>query len=117
MREDFALRTALTPKEMGQALTEAEPYLEWIKDLQETALRDVLQGKAIPGWKAVEADQRTSTAIRRRSRAPGGGRVCGHLRAKTLLGLTALEKAVGKKKLNDLAGQYILRRQGSHART
>lgn len=113
VREDFALRTALTPEEMGQALTEAEPYLEWIKDLQETVLRDVLQGKAIPGWKAVEGRSTRKygdpQAVARALEAAGYADI---YEPKTLLGLTALEKAVGKKKLSDLAGAYILKTPG-----
>lgn len=73
----------------------------------------MLQGKAVPGWKAVEGRSTRKygdpQAVARALEAAGYADI---YEPKTLLGLTALEKAVGKKKLSDLAGQYILKTPG-----
>ena len=113
IREDFALRTTLTPDEMGRALTEAEPYLAWIRDLQDTALHDVLQGKAVPGWKAVEGrSTRKYGDPDKIAQALEQAGCTGIYEPRTLLGLTALEKVVGRKRFAELAGEYIVKTPG-----
>ena len=49
--EDPAL---LTDEEIGRLLTRAEPFLKWFGAVQTYALDAALDGKTIPGWKAVE---------------------------------------------------------------
>ena len=44
----------LSDAEVGAALTEAEGLVAWYKDLQDYALTACLDGKDIPGYKAVE---------------------------------------------------------------
>lgn len=113
VREDFALKTELSPAEISQALTEAETYIAWIKDIQDTALSDILAGKSIPGWKAVEGRSTRKygnpDAIASALEEAG---ITDIYEPKTLLGLTALEKTVGKKKFAELAGAYIIKSPG-----
>lgn len=54
--DDFggALPPLLTDEEVGEILEKAQHIESWVKDLKEYALSQSLQGKEIPGWKAVE---------------------------------------------------------------
>jgi hypothetical protein len=44
----------ISDEEVGQILERAESIEAWVKALKEYALAEVLKGKDIPGWKAVE---------------------------------------------------------------
>jgi hypothetical protein len=44
----------ISNEEVGQILEKAEQLDAWVKALKEYALAEVLKGKEVPGWKAVE---------------------------------------------------------------
>lgn len=44
----------ITPAELGEYLSKATELKKWTEDLQEFALHACLEGKDVPGWKAVE---------------------------------------------------------------
>jgi hypothetical protein len=54
--EDFKMMKPplISDEEVGQILEKAEHLEAWVKALKEYALAEVLKGKEIPGWKAVE---------------------------------------------------------------
>lgn len=54
--EDFKMMKPplISAEEVGQILEKAEHLEAWVKALKEYALAQVLSGKDIPGWKAVE---------------------------------------------------------------
>ena len=44
----------LSDTEIGDILTRGKDVAAWLKDLEDYALKATLEGRAIPGWKAVE---------------------------------------------------------------
>ncbi|MBT2696379.1 DUF2800 domain-containing protein [Bacillus sp. ISL-40] len=54
--EDFKMMKPplISNEEVGEILARAENIEAWVKALKEYALAEVLKGKEIPGWKAVE---------------------------------------------------------------
>ena len=97
-------------------MQEADGYIRWIKDLQQAALEDVLAGNPLPGWKAVEgrSNRRYSDPEKVAAALLKAGYDAAVLYApRELLGLTAMEAAVGKKKLEEIAGEFIVKPQGS----
>lgn len=104
----------LTNEELGDALTRTEGVEDWIKDLRAYALEQLLKGEDVPGWKAVEG--KSNRAIVDVDKAfeilEANGYDNSILYEKKPLGLTQLEKVVGKKKLTEAIGDYIEKPKG-----
>lgn len=98
--------TTLTDAEVGDLLIRGKALAKWLDDLQEYALKAILDGKAIPGWKAVEgrSDRKFTDvdAVIKRFKAAGyKEEVLYDRKPKTL---TALEKLMGKKDFAEKIG-------------
>lgn len=104
----------LTDEEIGDILLRALSISNWVKDLEERVLNDMLHGKEIPGWKLVEGRSvRTITDTDKAfSVLTGAGYDSDLLYERKPLGLTALEKLCGKKKLTELIGEFIVKPAG-----
>jgi hypothetical protein len=104
----------LSPERKGEILTLVRGFDKWLKDLEASALTDVLAGKNVTGYKAVEGRSNRyitdeKVAVKRLKDA---GYKTSVLYERKLLGLTALEKLVGKNELVELIGEYIEKPQG-----
>jgi hypothetical protein len=104
----------LTDAEIGDVLSRAIALENWVKGLEEYAQDKLLQGGEIPGWKLVEGRSvRTITDTDKAfSVLTGSGYDSDLLYERKPLGLTALEKLCGKKKLTELIGTYITKPAG-----
>lgn len=107
----------LTDKEVGDLLKRGEALVEWYNSLKEYALGSLLNGKPIPGWKAVEG--RSSREWSDQDKALEAILTAGHPRElvydtvpKTL---AQLEKIIGKGPFAELAGAYIIKPPGKPA--
>ena len=104
----------LTDAEIGDVLQRAITLENWVKGLEEYAQDKLLQGGEIPGWKLVEG--RSVRTITDTDKAFGVLTSSGYdsdlLYERKPLGLTALEKLCGKKKLTELIGDYITKPAG-----
>lgn len=104
----------LTDAEIGDVLQRAIALENWVKGLEEYAQDKLLQGGDIPGWKLVEG--RSVRTITDTDKAFGVLTSSGYdsdlLYERKPLGLTALEKLCGKKKLTELIGSYITKPAG-----
>ena len=99
----------LSPAELAKALEKASFLSDWAKDVQEYALKSVLDGGEVPGWKAVhgrsirrftDQEQAFKALIK-------GGVDEAMLYERKPMTLAAIEKAVGKKEFADMAGDFI----------
>ncbi|WP_312281959.1 DUF2800 domain-containing protein, partial [Oscillibacter sp.] len=99
----------LSDTEVGQALQRAEGLVSWYKDLQDYALQSCLEGKAIPGYKAVEG--RSSRAWDDLDAAFADIQQHGVAEAilweRKPVTVAALEKALGKKTFTEAAGGHV----------
>ena len=104
----------LTDAEIGDVLQRAIALENWVKGLEEYAQDKLLQGGEIPGWKLVEG--RSVRTITDTDKAFGVLTSSGYdsdlLYERKPIGLTALEKLCGKKKLTELIGSYITKPAG-----
>ncbi len=104
----------LTDAEIGGILLLAQTLENWVKGLEEYAQSKLLSGGDIPGWKLVEG--RSVRTITDTDKAfgvlTGAGYDSELLYERKPLGLTALEKLCGKKKLTELIGSYITKPAG-----
>lgn len=104
----------LTDAEIGDILLRAQTLENWVKGLEEYAQDKLLHGGEIPGWKLVEG--RSVRTITDTDKAFAALTASGYdsdlLYERKPLGLTALEKLCGKKKLTELIGTYITKPAG-----
>lgn len=111
-----ALPPLLTNEEVGQTLKAAQDLAKWAKKLESVALNKLLDGEEIPGWKAVEG--RSNREIDNLDEAFAILKSNGYdeslLYNRQPVSLTDLEdpKLVGKKKLKELIGAYIIKPPG-----
>jgi len=104
----------ISNQEVGQILTRARDLAQWVKDLEEYALAECLAGNEIPGWKAVEG-----RSVRQFMDWEKAFQVLiengideALLYERKPITLAATEKLLGKKKFEELLGQFVERPPG-----
>lgn len=104
----------ITDAEVGEYLRRGADVAKWLKDLQDYALRSCLDGKEIPGFKAVEGrGSRDWTDQDAAFKAlQGAGVPEAMLYERKPLTLAAIEKVVGKKAFAEAVGQFVVKNPG-----
>lgn len=104
----------LSDAEIAEILNIAGNYKKWVEDVEEYALSAVLDGKEIPGWKAVEG--RSNRAFTNVDEAFAVIKKSGVdesvLYERKPITLTATEKLLGKKEFAEMLGGYIIKPPG-----
>lgn len=105
----------LSDAEIGDLLIRGAELVQWYDDLKNYALGAILDGKEIPGWKAVEG--KSNRAFTDESAAIQKLKDSGYeeeklYKPKEALSLSNLEKLVGKKKFAELVGELITKPHG-----
>lgn len=105
----------ITPEQVGEMLTKTEGVEQWIKDLKEHALNELLNGEQIPGWKAVEgrSNRKIADVDKAFEILEENGYKEALLYERKPLTLTALEKTLGKKEVALAIGDYIEKPKGA----
>lgn len=105
----FKPSNCLTDEEIGALLVRAEGLVAWYNDLKEYALAACLNGKTIPGWKAVEG--RSTRAWTDQDAAlealMAGGVEEAIIYDRVPKTLAQLEKVIGKQRFGELVGGMI----------
>lgn len=113
----FKPSNCLTDEEIGTLLVRAEGLVAWYNDLKEYALAACLNGKTIPGWKAVEG--RSTRAWTDQDAAlealMAGGVEEAIIYDRVPKTLAQLEKAIGKQRFGELVGGMITKSPGKPA--
>ena len=110
-RYDFKLPPLLTDEEVEEILTRIDDLVSWATDIKEYALQQAISGKAWNGWKLVEGrsnrkytnDSAVADAISKAGFDPYEHKV---------LGVTAMQKLLGKPRFDELLAPYIEKPQG-----
>ena len=92
-------------------MDKADELVAWANDIKAYALQMAIAGKEWQGWKLVEGrsnrkisnEEAVIKAVTSAGKDPF---------EKKLLGVTALEKLLGKNKFNELIGQYVIKPPG-----
>jgi len=89
----------LSPAEIGDALTRALDLKSWLSELEGYALSEILAGREVPGWKAVEgrATRTWTDQDAAFEAAKAAGTPEAMLYERRAVTLAALEKVMGKK--------------------
>lgn len=113
----FKPSNCLTDEEIGALLVRAEGLVAWYNDLKEYALAACLNGKTIPGWKAVEG--RSIRAWTDQDAAlealMAGGVEEAIIYDRVPKTLAQLEKVIGKQRFGELVGGMITKSPGKPA--
>ena len=118
-RLDFAKPALLDDEELIRVLAQADQLVKWAKDVQEHALvqaRD--HGKHWPGYKLVEGRSNrkyaNDMAVAQTLTAAGYSPDL-IFAPRSLLGITAMEKAIGKQDFNTLLSDLLIKPPGQPA--
>ena len=112
---EFKSPFALDNLEIADILGKADELINWAKDVQAYALEQALKGEQYLGWKVVEGRSNrkwTDEALIIKTLQGHGYSNNVIFKPKELLGISAMEKLIGKKALVDLIGSYIEKPQG-----
>lgn len=115
LAHEFKDPALLSLEEIGVILIVAEQLQAWAKDVQEYAFEQAKAGKRIPQWKLVEG--RSNRIITDKDAAWAAFRDAKlesdkYLKPQELLGISELEKRIGKKELATLLDGLIIKPAG-----
>ena len=110
-RFDFKLPPMLTDEEIEEILGKADGLVSWANDIKEYALQAAVGGKAWNGWKLVEGRSNrkyiSEEAVAKRVSGAGYDPY-----EQKVLGVTAMQKLLGKTRFEELLNGYIEKPQG-----
>lgn len=110
-RDDYTMDAV----EVGDVLAMSSVIDLWLKRVRDTALSTMLDGGTIPGYKVVEG--RGSRAWSDELQVADTLRSAGYkneaITETTLLSVAKMEKAIGKKRSEELLSELIVRKPGS----
>ncbi len=104
----------ITPDEAGEVLGKAADIKTWLKDLENLVMQKLFDGQPVTGWKLVEGRSnrkyKDETEVAKAMIAAGYDEAL--IYERSLLGITAMEKAFGKKEIKAVLGNLIIKPQG-----
>ena len=110
-QHDFKLPPLLEDSEIEVILSRVNELVAWAGDIKEYALQQAISGKEWPGWKLVEGRSNrrytSEDAVSKAVKAAGFDPY-----EKKLLGITAMQKLLGKSRFEELLAAYIEKPQG-----
>lgn len=110
-RYEFKLPPLLTDEEVEDILARADDLVSWAADIKEYALLQAISGKEWHGWKLVEGRSNrryTNEAAVAGTVTDAGFDPYEH----KVLGVTAMQKLLGKSRFDELLAAYIEKPQG-----
>lgn len=114
IKNDFKEPALLTDDEIAELLTKVEDIEKWAKDIQEYARTKAEQGTKFSGWKLVEGRsvRKYADAEQVAHRLFAEGYSEADIYERELKGITALEKAIGKKRFGELVADLVTKPAG-----
>ena len=110
-RYDFEIPATLEEHEIDAILLKADQLISWASDVKEYALNQALQGTDYSHFKVVEG--RSNRKYTNEDDVAKTVMAAGYdPYEKSILGITAMSKLLGKKKFNELLGSLICKPQG-----
>ncbi len=110
---DFKPPVELTLDEIADILSRLDDLTSWAGDIEKYALTKLQEGEEIRGWKIVEGrsirkyvdgtEEKIASAVTALGKDPW---------EKSLLGITAMEKLIGKKTFNEILSSFVYKPAG-----
>ena len=104
----------ITPDEAGAILEKAADIKAWLKDLEALVTRTLFEGNPVKGWKLVEgkSNRKLGEEAKVVEAMVEAGYDDAELYTRSLISLTAMEKAYGKKEIGKILGDLITKPPG-----
>jgi len=110
-RYDFKLPPLLTDEEVEEILSRVDDFVAWASDIKDYALQQAISGKEWNGWKLVEG--RSNRKYTNEIAVAGAVTDAGFdPYERKVLGVTAMQKLLGKSRFEELLAAYIEKPQG-----
>ena len=110
-RYDFKLPPLLTDEEVEEILSRVDDLVAWASDIKDYALQQAISGKEWNGWKLVEG--RSNRKYTSETAVAGAVTDAGFdPYERKVLGVTAMQKLLGKSRFEELLAAYIEKSQG-----
>lgn len=99
----------LTREQVVAVLSKADLAIKWLNDVKDYALKAAEKGEEIPGFKLVEgrSNRKYTSADAVAAKLQEAGVPEAVIYERSLLGITAMEKAIGKKKFAELLADLV----------
>lgn len=111
VRYDFAQPPLLTDEEVEDILGRVDDLVSWANNIKDYALQAAVSGKKWTGWKVVEG--RSNRKYTDESLVAAAVIASGHdPYEQKLLGITEMQKTLGKAKFDEILGGFIVKPQG-----
>ncbi len=113
--EDHLDPAVLSKKDLSTILQQLDQVKSWMDTLKTYAADKILSGEQIPGWKLVEGRsvRKYIDEDKVAAKLKSEGYAEATIYEKVLLGVTKMEKAIGKKLFADLLGDLIVKPAGA----
>lgn len=110
-RYEFQTPALLADEEIADILGKVDALTAWASDVKEYALQQAISGTAFPGWKLVEgrSNRRYTSEAAVAAAVEGAGF---DPYERKVLGITAMQKLLGKSHFEELLAPYIEKPQG-----
>jgi len=110
-RYDFKLPPLLTDEEVEEIISRVDDLVAWATDIKEYALQQAISGKEWNGWKLVEG--RSNRKYTNEIAVAGAVTDAGFdPYERKVIGVTAMQKLLGKSRFEKLLAEYIEKPQG-----
>ena len=110
-RYDFKLPPLLTDEEVEEIISRVDDLVAWATDIKDYALQQAISGKEWNGWKLVEG--RSNRKYTNETAVAGAVADAGFdPYERKVLGVTAMQKLLGKSRFEELLAAYIEKPQG-----
>ncbi|WP_026661409.1 DUF2800 domain-containing protein [Butyrivibrio proteoclasticus] len=110
-KHEFKLPETLSNTEISVVLGKVDDLVSWANDVKDYALSEALNGKKFEGYKVVEGRSLRKysdvTAVADAVTSAGFDPY-----KKEVIGISAMETLLGKKKFQELLGDYVVKPQG-----
>jgi hypothetical protein len=109
---EFALPPLLSDEEIAEILQKLDDLVSWANVIRDYAMATAIEGKKWPGWKIV-----AGRSVRRYTDEEAVAAVLKNagyrdIYRQILITITETEKLLGKKKFNEVLGDYVIKPQG-----
>ena len=108
---DFMDPPLLTDEEIEDVLAKADELVSWANDIKEFALKEAIAGKEWHGWKVVEGRANRKYTNEKLAAAAVISAGFDPYEQK-ILGITEMQKTLGKAKFDEILGGFITKPQG-----
>lgn len=115
-RDDYKDPALMSDDELVEILAKADMVKRYVTKLKDYAYDEALDGRQWPGWKLVEgrANRKYKDENRIASILTKEGYECSQIfKPPALLGITDMEKLLGKKEFSELLGEEVIRPEGA----